>query len=67
VRYDWIRYKKTKLVPFLCLFKIDTGSEKSVAAATEQLQMASNTEGDKEEQEAFDCLNFSSPLEESIF
>lgn len=55
-----------KLVPFLCLFKIDTGSEQSVASVIKQLHMASNTEDAKEEQEAFNCLNFSSPLTDSI-
>lgn len=56
-----------KFVPYLCLFKTDKGSEQSVAAVILQLQMASNTKGSKEEQEAFNCLDFSFPLPESIF
>lgn len=56
-----------KFVLYLCLFKTDTGSEKSVAAVILQLQMASSIKDSREEQEAFNGLDLSFPLPESIF
>lgn len=51
VTCGWVRLKKMKSDLVLCLFKIDTSGGQSVAALIEQVQMARNMKGDKEEKD----------------